>query len=246
MSPLAFFGLVISVIVLTGWIGGYLNYLFNKKDDPEDPGLSRNLFLGVCAAALVPLFLEVIGSHLVQDMNGAGKEPDYSKLLVFIGFCLVAAMYGKKFIQTVSDSVLRKAERAEKVAHEANKKAEQAETLAEHLIEPSESHLQATSLVPNARLDPKECDILKALTNTRYLLRSAAGLAVESRIDKATTDTILTVLRSQKFVGLTEYVGADRQSKPYWYITPEGRQVLSACSEASTAGASPHEDPSKT
>lgn len=234
MSPLAFFGLVILVIVFTGWIGGYLNFLFNKKDDPEDPGLMRNLFLGVCAAALVPLFLHVIGSNLVDSMNGGGKDPDYSKLLVFIGFCLVAAMYGKKFIQTVSDSVLRKAEQAEKVAHEASKKAAQAEIVAERLIEPPEppssSAAMATAL--DIKLSDKQCSILKGLANTRYVLRTAAGLAVETRIDKPTTDTTLEDLRSLRLVGFTDFTGAERRSKPYWYITPEGRQALSSCSQA--------------
>src|ERR1044071_3170553 len=233
MTDLGFFGLSIVVILFTGFFGGVLNYLLNKKDDPEDPGLWRNLVLGIGAALLVPLFLHVIGSNLVSQMhNGAGGHPDYSQVLVFGGFCLVAAMSAKTFIQSISDRVLKRAERAEKLADEAEQKASRAQIVAERFIEPPEGKSSELSAF-SADITPSddECGILKALANTKYVLRTSSGLAVETKISKSYTDDILKRLKELKLAETTEFTASDRQTRQYWYITAEGRSVLLKCQE---------------
>ena len=104
--------------------------------DPDEPGFLANLVLGVGAAFLVPLFLHAIGSNLVDDMHG-GKNgpPDYSKVLVFAGFCLVASMSAKSFISSVSDRVLKKAEDAKKLAQEAKEQAAKAQATVARMVE---------------------------------------------------------------------------------------------------------------
>jgi hypothetical protein len=233
MSPLGFFELVIVVIIFAGSFGGVLNYLLNKKDAPEDPGFWPNLVLGIGAAILVPLFLHVIGSDLVTAMHeGSGGGPDYSKVLVFAGFCLVAAMSAKTFISSVSDRVLRRAERAEKLAGEAEQKAKRAQLVADRFIEPEPT--AAVDMAETSAFSPsdKECKILRALTGTRYVLRTNNGLAVETKIERTITDSILNDLRKSKLVELTQFMRANEQNRDYWYITDEGRAVLNRCDDA--------------
>jgi len=53
---------------------------------PDKSSLLRSLVIGIGASFLVPLFLNMISSDLMRQM-----DQDAGKLLVFVGFCLIAA-----------------------------------------------------------------------------------------------------------------------------------------------------------
>jgi len=117
VNQLSFLALVIVVMVLAGALGGLVNYLLQRKEEPESSNFWRSLALGWAAAFLVPLFLNMIASSLMSDIR---TEP--SKALVFLGFCLVAAISSTAFIKTLSERVLQEAREAKKVAGAADKK----------------------------------------------------------------------------------------------------------------------------
>jgi hypothetical protein len=131
MSQQCFFLLTVLVIVIAGCFGGVLNHLLNKTEkngnpDPDELSFAAKLVLGIGAAFLVPLFLQVIDSDLVTIMHcTVEKGPNYSKVLVFGGFCLVASMSARSFITSVSERVMRKAEKAERVLDEVKQLVQQ-------------------------------------------------------------------------------------------------------------------------
>ena len=94
--------------VLGGVIGALVNYSQRIVE-------KRNRYftfydcmtLSLAAALLVPLFLHVIGSNIIEK-----AENDYKFLYVYLGFCVLAAIYSRKFIESVADRAFKTAEDA--------------------------------------------------------------------------------------------------------------------------------------
>lgn len=115
------FSIVICIILVSGGFGGYLNYLHNfdttEKDKKDRLAKKKYILLGIGASLLVPTFLKMISSNLAtgEDLN------DY---LIFAGFCLIAAIFSRRFITSIGDRILEAAKQAEKSAEESKRKAE--------------------------------------------------------------------------------------------------------------------------
>ena len=77
------------IMVLCGIYGGYVAYRLMPEADATPSALRTSIVTGACAALLVPLFLNTISSDLMTS-----SRSDPLKLLVFTGFCLVAAVSG--------------------------------------------------------------------------------------------------------------------------------------------------------
>ena len=116
-------GVLVFIMVACGAFGGFLNYL-NDFDTVQNEKKNNRIrfkyiLLGIGAALLIPLFLNMISSDIIRSTDPA----DY---LIFAGFCLVAAIFSRRFISTIADRILETAKNAEKVALESKQKAETA------------------------------------------------------------------------------------------------------------------------
>lgn len=111
--------ILVLIMIFSGAFGGYLNYLHNfdtTDNDLKDSKVVKYkyILLGIGAAFLVPAFLKMISSTLISSKDNI----DY---LIFIGFCLIASIFSRRFITNIGDRILEAAKRAEKSARE-NKK----------------------------------------------------------------------------------------------------------------------------
>lgn len=106
--------LLLLIILIFGAFGGYLNYLHNfdiaeSKQDESKQDKRKYVLLGVGSAILVPAFFRMIASDLVKFV-----EPfDTNNYLIFAGFCLVAAIFSRRFIKTIGDKILDTVKKAE-------------------------------------------------------------------------------------------------------------------------------------
>jgi YLATT-like protein len=231
MPQVAFIALVIGVILAAGLLGGAVNYFMTKKDDP-DGGYWKSATLGIAAALLVPLFLNMISSTLLDSIrNTTTGIVDLTKILVFTGFCLVAAISSTAFIKTLSDRILQEAREAKKVARQADKKASDAQADVQLIVE-KETEAE-TSSGPNAPLSAStitvsenEAKLLRSLATGRWVLRTRTGLAKETGINKPEVDSMMDELRSRQLVGHKYIAGRAGEKKKRWYITNEGRQAI--------------------
>jgi hypothetical protein len=112
-------------MVASGAFGGFLNYLHNfdttENEKKNKLGKYKYIFLGIGAAFLVPVFLKMIASDLIKPDP---KNFDNICYLIFAGFCLIAAIFSKRFITTIGEKILEKAEKAEKVGKENKQQIE--------------------------------------------------------------------------------------------------------------------------
>lgn len=115
--------LIILSMVAAGMLGGAVNFFM--ADPPPEKAAPANsttekssgakplkwwqhLIIGVSAAFVVPVFLNMISSTLISEIKGYITDPGIlSKLLVLDGFCLLAAISSRAFIRSMSDFLLQ-------------------------------------------------------------------------------------------------------------------------------------------
>jgi len=148
-SLIVFTLVTLSCGLVGGW-GGYLieriNLLQAKASTEitaEEISLYRNLSLalGVIAAFTVPAFLEVvsIGSQSESLVDQILDKNAQKALVVYAGFCLVAAVSGQSFISKLSakiiDDLKDEAATARRDAKKAQQKSKETEQEVEELAE---------------------------------------------------------------------------------------------------------------
>lgn len=106
------------LMLVIGLLGGYLSWVSSiyEKSDSGKPicrkRLWKHLITGILATFMVPLFLQMIGSSLLEDVS-----PRHSQYYVFLGLCSAAAYVAQRFAGTISERLIKdaanKAEHAE-------------------------------------------------------------------------------------------------------------------------------------
>jgi YLATT-like protein len=228
--------IILIVMSGSGVLGGFMNFFISDPRSERPLTWWQHLVVGVGAALMVPLFLNMISSGLIDTVLGSnGLAPDSSKLFVLAGFCLAAAVTSRAFIQNISERVLREIkdelrDTKKQVREEIKESKEQvvklSNTVVDSSAEPeliSESYASTDAWQEHEPyLSPDELAMLTAMTNTRYSLRTISGLAKDTGLDKATVNAVLTSLVSQGLAGQ----GLTSKGNPRWYATDTGRTVL--------------------
>jgi DNA-binding MarR family transcriptional regulator len=231
MTQAHLFETLVVAIVFAGLLGGLVNFYLSHRSDPEDNNLWKSITMGVVAAFLVPLFLTTISSKLVEAIR---TEPnDQSKnILVFFGFCLVAAISSKAFIQSISKRVLDEAREAKKTAQAASKKASEIQSAVEPIIqketerEPEATETGVVATLP--KLNNQEWNVLEHLARGEKLLRTRTSLGRETGMSHAEVSKIMDTLREKNLVASKEMQKENGAKMRRWYITSTGRDIVEA------------------
>jgi hypothetical protein len=112
-------------MLFAGFLGGTVNYYltYTKKEDGGSRKYWTCVIIGLAASLLVPLFLKTISSNLINCTNsGCPQALDY---LVFLGICLIAAIFSRRFIDSVAAKILKEAKEATEKAEQAQENVEQ-------------------------------------------------------------------------------------------------------------------------
>jgi len=214
------------VILVSGMLGGIINYFIEDAQTEQRLAWWKLMFVGVGAAFMVPLFLNMISGDLIDKIRGvAGQPPDYSKMFVLAGFCLVAAISSRSFIRTLSERVLQEVRSAKKQAQSAEELAASAKAAVAPLIEEDEpGDSPTTRLQDKATADAltaAEKSVLSTLTNSSLVLRSISGIAKECSMEHEQAAETINLLIAKKLAGQT----TNQDGKLRWFATSEGRIV---------------------
>ncbi len=231
MSP---FVAAATVMLVSGAAGGAVNFWISDHHDDKQLNCWQHLIVGIVAAFVVPLFLSMASGDLLDKILGVdGKPPDYSRLFVLAGFCLVAATSSRAFIRSVSDRVLQEARAAGQQAKEAKKESAQAvaavapliedDQTPSHPIETTEPSDAATPTSKFSTLTQEELAILKALATSRFSLRTLSGIAKDSNLPRVTVNTYLNALVTD---GLVNQVENYKDGGPRYSISSSGREAV--------------------
>lgn len=233
---------LILVMIVTGLFGGLINFFLAEGDAAAESkategnavkgnkgsnSIKKSLSIGVGAAFLVPLFLNMISSNLLES-----SKQDASKLLVFAGFCLIASISSKAFINTISDRILSEVKTARQDANDAKKGVEQVKPKVEALTDkatkfdpPLAAEVMSTKETP-LRLDDNEEKVLRLLGDEVYAFRSMLGIARDTDITPEEVENILSELINKKLVAKT----LNKDGMKLFYLTRTGRAALAQLS----------------
>lgn len=131
------FWIIVAIVLVSGILGGLVNYYYNLKKTPDENEvhtLKRSIVIGVGAAIVVPIFLEVTQSKVLQGVI----NNELNQVVLLVSFCVLAAISSTRFISSVSDSVMSRLEKVEKKANVATETAQEAGQKAEVSIKATE------------------------------------------------------------------------------------------------------------
>jgi hypothetical protein len=112
---------VVMLMLLAGIMGGVVNVTIRAEASDRKTWL-WSIVAGIGAALLIPLFLRTVSSNLLTGV--LSESPNMEDMLVFFGFCLLAAISSKSFIRSLSDKVLQEALTAKEAANRASEQVE--------------------------------------------------------------------------------------------------------------------------
>lgn len=126
-------GRILILMLGAGILGGFVNMAINRTGGSSWKDWAWYVVPGIAAAFLMPLFLQTVSSNLLQNLLQI--PPPHYNYFVFFGFCLLAAISSKAFIQALTDKVLQELKdqqqkQGQQIA-QAQKTAEKAKTSAE-------------------------------------------------------------------------------------------------------------------
>ena len=101
------------IILFAGIFGGVVNYftVHTKREAGSNRKCWGTVLAGIAASCLVPLFLSMISSDLIVNSR---KDDKY--YFVFAGLCLVAAIFSRRFINSMSKRILEQVEKVNKTS----------------------------------------------------------------------------------------------------------------------------------
>ena len=197
--------IIIGIIIGTGLFGGMINYFRTiYKNEIIIQEIIKPVLIGLAAAALVPLFLNMISSDLLNNKNQLPMN-----YFVFLGFCLIAAIFSGEFIDSIGKKVLSQISEVQREIEENN-----TEDDTEATIDPTVNFGKQDI---NPLEESIEHQILQTFINSKFTYRSVSGIAKQTNLDNSTTKKELIKLRKK---GLVEVI--QRQKGPRWKITSEG------------------------
>ncbi len=259
---------IAAVMVVSGALGGLVGRFLDEAggagrvtaeaDAPMPPALAwwKHVLIGITAALMVPIFLDMISSDLIDRIRGqAGQERDPAGLLNLAGFCLVAAVSSRSFIGSLSARLLQEVRQARHQAAEAASTATEARSQASDAAAAADSAMQQATAgqmlaqaqwleeadtTPSSRrsrdsrpaadaaLTEPDRLLLHLLAQPPATLRLPATLAQQAGLDPQAADTALLRLQSRGWAGLT--LGSDGQ--PRCFVTASGRAALTRAADA--------------
>lgn len=105
---------ILIIIIVAGAIGGIGNYYMLPNGSHKDFTMLRSIVLGIIAAGVLPLFLKLISSNLLDF-----KEQPYKNYIILISFSLLTGVFADVFLQGVYRKVFHEFEN--KIAIQDNK-----------------------------------------------------------------------------------------------------------------------------
>ena len=210
-----------AVMMIAGVFGGLINFYQMNQSEGDPASLPRCIVLGVGSAFLVPVVLDIVNSELILEIQG-----DPSRLLIYTGFCLIAAIASRFVLINMPERILREASMARISAETLQQEMRLIQEELIPLIETeTEQDLNADDnagpLESLDDLDITSSKVLKTLGCGRYIFRSMAGLCREAGIDEMTMEKTLNVLVGRSLAGQVSGKKGIR-----WYMTEKGRRVM--------------------
>jgi len=195
-------------MIILGVFGGVINYFKKNLSQKDNKELYKSLFIGIAASLLVPLFLRMISSDLLEDPNTL----DY---LVFAGLCLIASIFSTNFIDSIGKKLMDKVENIGMKVITIEKDVDD--------ITNEDEVQEDPELLEKYVLNDEEILVLSELDGGKYTYRSISGLVNDTRLDRKFVKDTLEKLKDFNLV-----IEAGRTKGIRWKTSEVGKQYLAS------------------
>ncbi len=208
--------LLIIIMLLSGILGGLVNYLGVSKEQiqNEKSPFWKRISAGLAASFSVPLFLNMISSSLISD-----SQTEILKLFVVAGFCIVASISSKAFIDSITKKLLNQVQEIDTAQKNLR---DDVEPMIAKETEPTEEKI---AIAGRYELDDIDKEVLNALANPKWSMRSLGGILKQTKLKDIEAAYHLSKLCGQ---GLAKR--NTKNGKDWWWLTVEGRAVANEAS----------------
>jgi DNA-binding MarR family transcriptional regulator len=214
--------LILGIMIAAGILGGIANYFLNERESGAPwRTATKYAVLGVVAALTVPLFLNMISSHMLEATRLKSSE-----LFVFAGFCLLYVVVSRRFFENLAGQLMRQVElvrrdvrhlqeSGERQAH-APGPARAAES------EPQEAVAASVVELPRNAVSYGDIELMRAVGEGNAIYGALSGLAAKTTLPR---EQVAPRLAALKGMGLIESK-MDDKNVVRWYLTPKGKSLV--------------------
>ena len=226
--------LILGIMVATGFLGGLANFFLNERDSGTPwRTAGKHMVLGVVAALTVPLFLNMMSSHLLEATRLKSSE-----LFVFAGFCLLYVVVTRRFFENIAANLVRQVEQVRREVKHLQYAGERAPLPASALpatraAEPEaapEPALASIVELPRNAVSFGDIELMRAVAEGNAIYGANTGLAAKTTLSK---DQVAPRLAALKAMGLIESK-IDERNVVRWYLTPKGKSLLDGINAAAS------------
>ncbi len=226
--------LILGIMVATGLLGGLANYFLNERDSGTPwRTAGRYMVLGIVAALTVPLFLNMMSSHLLEATRLKSSE-----LFVFAGFCLIYVVVSRRFFENLAAHLMQQMEQMRRevkhLQHSSERStvpapAQAASRIAEPEPAPEPPPASIVELPRNA-VSFGDIELMRAVAEGNAIYGANTGLAAKTTLPK---DQVAPRLAALKAMGLIES-RIDERNVVRWHLTQKGRSLLEGINAAAS------------
>lgn len=212
---------IILIILLTGFLGGLVNYFSsNNVKGNTWKDFIYYILLGVIGASLVPLFLQLTYSKLLDNCEN-------TTFLVLVGYMLIASIFSKRLIDNLGRKIFD-IEDVKKEIEKAQTEPVAKEDLPKKEIQEIGEKIQEELSDPNQTLTSDEKDqaiietnkILANMQGSRYKFRTLSGIAKSTQLDENKVFVIIKTLKSKNII---EEI--TKNGNTYYKLTERGQSL---------------------
>lgn len=223
--------IILGIMVASGLLGGIANFFLNERDSNTPWGTAgRYMVLGVVAALTVPLFLNMMSSHLL-----AATRLKSSELLVFAGFCLLYVVVSRRFFENIAAHLMRQVEQVRQEVKHLQYSGERAPLPAAHRTAPeTEAAPEPTTAsiveLPRNSVSFGDIELMRVVAEGNAIYGVNTGLAAKTTLSNDQVAARLAVLKG---MGLIESK-KDERNVVRWYLTPKGKSLIDGINAAAS------------
>ncbi len=209
------------VMLIAGVFGGLINFYLLNQDNKDTTSMLRCVVVGIGAAFLVPVVLDLVGSGIVTQ-----SQSDPGQLLIYTGLCLIAAIASRVVVSNTVDRTLQAANAAKDEVSELQVQVRQLQLALQPLLE-TETEMERAATEDEQfvldDLDVAATQVLKALGTGRYIFRTQESLLKELELAEQDVMKSLNILQGKGLAGKVNSSWGLR-----WHLSEKGRRLAEA------------------
>jgi hypothetical protein len=214
MIPESYIILIVGIMVISGALGGMVSALVSARDDqPFFSLIIKHSLIGVVAALMVPLLLNLLSSDLLE--SGQTRP---LKLFTLSGLCVICAVFSTRFLERMYGSRFK---HERQYGQAVDKNGDQPDRIEEQVLK-----APPVRSPDKAKKPENQSRILRELAVAEDAKLTLTDLMENTEISQKDFDETVSLLMAKGAVA--QELSSGNQLK--LVLTPRGRQQLNKTS----------------